>query len=71
MNEWINEYQRFDSPDDKATCGSAADLVAALVIPWCSVNSELGGNVEQQRSVQGRGHQEWGWALRSGAMGAW
>jgi hypothetical protein len=59
MNELINEYRRYDSPDDKATCGPAA-----LVIPRCSVNSELSSKVEQQEISPGK-RAPGGWALRS------
>jgi hypothetical protein len=62
----VNEYQRFDSPDDKATCGPAA-----LVIPRCSVNSELGNKVEQQEISPGKRAPglPGGWALRPGVNG--
>jgi hypothetical protein len=59
----MNEYQRFDSSDDKATCGPAA-----LVIPRCSVNSELGSKVEQQE-ISPEKRAPGGWALRSGVNG--
>jgi hypothetical protein len=49
MNEYISALCY--SPD-KATCGQAA-----IVIPRCSVNSELGSKVKTRISVQGRGHQ--------------